>query len=187
MNFDALIDKFVERVNACPREPLYEYEISPSVRVGAQADEIYGQWDWAIKPYENIDWVENLEKKLPAAFPAAFRSLIRRYIFPHFEFAPIQFFGNTPEAKAESWELRTGIFNDKHLSKCLLEHGFIQFARPDTGDYDAICFDTNSQKRHSEYLIVRVDHESILCNDKIQVTEIIAPSFHGLIERQLEV
>jgi hypothetical protein len=187
MNFDALIDTFVEKVNAYPREPLYEYEIGPSVRLGASADEIYGQWDWAIKRYENIYWVENLETQLPWAFPESFRSLIKRYIFPHFEFAPIQFFGNTPEAKAELWELRTGIFKDKSLSKCLLEHGFIQFARPDTGDYDAICFDTNSKGRCSEYSIVRIDHKSILCNDKIRVTEILAPSFHEFIERQLEV
>lgn len=59
----------------------------------------------------------------------------------------------------------------------LLQHGYLQFARPDTGDYDPICFDTRRRLKGGEHPVVRVDHESILCNKRIGTVTEIAPSF----------
>lgn len=185
MNFDALIDSFVEQVNASPRELLFDYEVPQSVRIGTSPDAVYGMWDWKIKRYEGIDWLENLEAKLPSQFPKSFRSLVNRYIFPQFDSGPLQFLANTPEGVNNLYELRTGIFKDKCLSASLLRNGFLQFARNFSGSYDPICFDTNNKETASEYPIVNIDHESILCHDKIEITNVLAPSFAELIERHL--
>jgi hypothetical protein len=184
-NFDSLIDRFVEQVNASPREPLFDYEVPQSVRISTFPDAVYGMWDWNIKRYEATDWLEDLEARLPSQFPKSFRSFVGRYIFPQFEFGTLHFLANTPEGVDEPYELRTGIFKDKFLSNSLLRNGFIQFARPKSGDYNPICFDTNSKGIASEYPIVNIDHEQILCHDKIEITEIIAPSFAELVEEQL--
>lgn len=179
-----LIYQLVERVNESPREPLHEFEISPSVRVSAVNDELFGEWNWKIKTHENINWVEDLEMRLPARFPASFRALITHYIFPRFEIGPLEIFGNTPEAKDSRWDLRTGIFNDKFLSKTLLDGGFIQFARPCCGSYDPICFDTNRKNTDGEFPVVMLDHECAL-DYQINIIELVGASFREIVERHL--
>ena len=134
----------------------------------------------------DINWVEELEGKVARRFPVSFHSLISRYEFSPFDCKGIFFFGNTREVKEEREELRFAIFQDKILSECLLKSGYVQFGRPDTGDYDAICFDTNQKRSNREYPIVRIDHEGILCFSQIRVTEILAPSFYKFIKSVAE-
>ena len=133
MNTDEKIDELVKQINAAPREPKLAYEVPPSVRLKAVHDETYESRDWNIMSCDTIDWVEDLEAKLPGRFPKSFRSLITRYIFPQFEIGDLELLANTPEGVSGSHELRTGIFNDKYLSAALLQNGFIQFARPAGG------------------------------------------------------
>lgn len=182
---DALIDESVARVNASPREPHDEYDAPPSVRVGASPDAVYGRWDWHIRRWPQIDWVEPLEAKLPQPFPKSFRSLVTRYIFPQVELGSLQLLANTPESVEELYELRTGIFEDKYLSECLLQAGFVQFARPAGGGYNPICFDTNRRGANAEYPVVIIDHEAIFCHSQIKVAE-VSPSFISVVMKYLE-
>jgi hypothetical protein len=61
----------------------------------------------------------------------------------------------------------------------------VQIGRPDTGDFDAICFDLNEQTQNHEYRIVQVDHEDILCNWKVRVLGELWPSFIEVINMTL--
>ena len=61
----------------------------------------------------------------------------------------------------------------------------MQIGRPDTGDFDAICFDLNHQPQNREYRVVQVDHEDILCNSEVRVTGELWPSFIKLVEAAL--
>lgn len=188
MKHDELIDAFVAHVNTTPREPLNEttLPLTESVHVGDAPDELFDTWDWNIKRRDDIDWIDKLNTRLPRRFPPSFYSLVSRYIFPRFIFGTLDFFANTPEAAEENGELRRAIFCDKYLSPTLLAHGFIQFARPDTGHYDAICFDTNHRASKEEYSIVRIDHEGVLRKEKIHITEVIAISFPALLQQHLK-
>lgn len=181
MSFDALIDQFVERVNASQREPLFDEDAPLSVRISTLPGEANGGWEWRIKRCENINWVEELEVKLPRPFPKSFRSFIARYVFPQFDFGPMRFLANTPEGIEEVDELRTGIFQDRHLSAVLLQNGFIQFARVAGGGYDPVCFNVNEEVAALEHEIVVLDHERILCYDEIKITKILAPCFGELL------
>ena len=71
------------------------------------------------------------------------------------------------------------------LPELLIPARYVQIGRPDTGDFDAICFDLNEQAQNRECRIVRVDHEDILCNWKVRVSGQLWPSFIKLVEAAL--
>ena len=124
---------------------------------------------------ENALWIDDLEAKLPKRFPASFRSLITRYSFAAFDCGELSFFANLGDGSDE--DLSVAVFRDRFLSDATLQAGFIQFARPVGGSYDPICFDANRSRSNQEFPIVRLDHEAILCRDKIRVIEEVADSF----------
>lgn len=177
---DALVDIFVAKVNSGQREPIVIdiYETPASVLEG-EPDEFFNS-DWAVKPYNGVDWVEPLEKRLGCSLPAAYKSLVSRYIFPGFEAGGILFFGNTPEG-TEYYELRERIFKDRLLFDALSSNGFIQFGTADWVNYDPVCFDYN-RRSVSDCPVVRIDHEGVLCSDVVRVVEQIASSFRDFLE-----
>lgn len=179
MNTDAKIDDWVAHVNASHREPLFDDEAPSSVVVGEPTGEDYPLWDWNIKRYSNIDWIEAMQARLPAPFPSSFRSLVSRYIFPEFDFGPLCLLANTPEKIAPLHELRSVIEHDEDLARVIIECGYLPFARPATGDFDLVCFDSNanSNAKDDEFSIVRIDHESVFIHNEIRVTETISRNF----------
>ena len=125
---------------------------------------------------ESAPWVDALEAKLPKRFPASFRSLVTRYTFPSFEAGGLSFFPNTGVNSSE--ELSVAIFNDRIIAGATLKAGYIQFARPEGGSYDPICFDARRAVSNHEFPIVLLDHEEILCRDRIYESERVADSFY---------
>ena len=105
-------------------------------------------------------WIEVLESKLPRRLPSSFRSLVTRYAFASFDLPPLTLFGNT--GVDEEDDLNVVIFRDRIMAQSTLRNGYIQFARPDSGSYDPICFDARKSAANREYAIVRLDHEQIL-------------------------
>jgi len=187
LDIDNLVDRFVEKVNTGYREPIFIAidKTPPSVLVGDTGD--FGESDWMIKPYANVDWVEPLEQRTGHEFPLAYRSLITRYIFPRFEAGNILFFANTPEG-TDCYELRERIFCDETLHYVLSNAGYIQFGNPDPGsvNYDAACFDMNHYS-NGDCPIVTMDHEYILCDGIIDEVDQIAPSFYDYLKSIVEM
>src|SRR5712671_8231160 len=105
-----------------------------------------------IRREDNASRLRNLEEKLPKRLPLSFTSLLSRYSFPSFDIGGISFFG---------WEVVHTEFAGiappakGSLSELLLPSGYIQLGRPDTGDFDAVCFDLNTPKQNREYRIVQ--------------------------------
>jgi hypothetical protein len=56
-----------------------------------------------------------------------------------------------------------------------------------TFDYDPVCFDLKSRKKNREFSIVKLDHEEILCNERIKVVAELAPTFEQLVKTTIEV
>lgn len=116
---------------------------------------------------ENINLIENidanrsikLERLTNLKFPRSFKQFFNTFEFDTFYTNGIEFYGNTDCGGLD--DIFTAIFEDEIMSPCLLENGFLQFARPDCGSYDPICFNTN-KKKGDECEIVRICHESIL-------------------------
>jgi SMI1/KNR4 family protein SUKH-1 len=122
------------------------------------------------------------EEKLPNRLPESFESFLSRYSFPAFDVVGISLF---------AWESDSNVYSEEasaakgSLSELLLPAGYVQIGRPDTGDFDAVCFDLNEKRQNREYRIVQVDHEDILCNWKVQVSAELWPSFIKLVDRVL--
>jgi hypothetical protein len=173
---DQRIDAFVAAVNKSGRESM-PFEDVP---VPCQRTEIdfhgcpTGWCDWQIVPSTGAEWLGAVESKLPFRLPPTFRSLISRYVFPPFDAGPIQFF--SVGAEETGTEFRFAFLADPCMSPFLLQHGYMQFGRPKTGDYDPICFDFTVRKK-AEPPVVRIDHEEILCNERLRVIETISPAF----------
>jgi len=53
-------------------------------------------------------------------------------------------------------------------------------------DYDPVCFDVNSWKKDREMRVVKIDHEEILCNNRVKVVAELAPSFEALVLQTIE-
>ena len=128
-----------------------------------------------IEQIQHAHWIANLEEKLSKRYPRSFISFVTRYRFPSFEIGGIRFFANTGLNTED--ELAPEIFRDSIIFSTLTTNGYIQFARPAKGSYDPICFATNKPAKNREYPIVRIDHEQILCYDRIGKPQPLFQSF----------
>ena len=121
-----------------------------------------------IREEDNKTRLESLEGKLPARLPQSFASFLSRYSFPPFDVLGISLFG---------WESAANSYIDEasaakgSLSELLIPARYGQIGRPDTGNFDAVCFDLNQKCQNREYRIVQIDHEEILCYWRVQVSE----------------
>ena len=133
---------------------------------------------WKIVKGDNSKRIDKLQTQTGLPFPPSFRYFLDNYSFPAFELGPLMFFANTGEDIF--WELALRLFKDPHMSPALLRAGFLQIGTPFFHNYDPVCFDCKGPK--AEKRIIQIDHEEILCNDRIQVIGEIAPSFPELLK-----
>lgn len=138
--------------------------------------------DVPIREEENQSRLELFERKLSNRLPQSFASFLSRYSFPAFDVLGISLFGWDSDSNPYIEEASAA---KGSLSELLLPAGYVQIGRPDTGDFDAICFDLNEPVQNREYRIVQVDHEDILCNWKVRVSDELWPSFIKLVESAL--
>lgn len=132
-----------------------------------------------IREEDNKTRLELFEGELPARLPQSFVSFLAQYSFPSFDLLGISLFG---------WESSSNSYTDEasaakgSLSELLIPAGYVQIGRPDTGDFDAICFDLNQKSQNRECRIVQIDHEEILCNWRVHVSGELFPSFIKLVD-----
>jgi len=135
-----------------------------------------------IRPEDNASRLRTFQEKLPKRVPQSFESFLSRHSFPAFDVLGITLF----EWNSDSNKYIVEASAPKNsLSELLIPAGYVQIGRPDTGDFDAVCFDLNHQAQNREYRLVQVDHEEILCNWKVRVTGELWPSFIKLVESAL--
>jgi hypothetical protein len=176
---DGQVDAFVAAVNASHKLPLSCDSIPEPCRL-VETD---GFCDWRIVPSQGASWIPELEGQLPFGWPLTFRSLISRYLFPSFECGPLQFYSvGVTDPIQEVSELRTAVLRDRPLLAVLWKNGYLPFARPEDGSYDPVCFDRRKKADSTEPAIVRIDHEEILCRDRLRIKQIVSPSFGSLLE-----
>ena len=64
--------------------------------------------------------------------------------------------------------------------------GYIQFGKGPDLDYDPVSFDLKSRNKNGDYRIVKIDHEEILCNNRITLVAELAPSFEHLVRQTID-
>lgn len=151
-------------------------------------------WDLSA-PEEGIDWVrwkpvaystpvadvDALEARLPVHFPPLYRLLISQHRYLRVEFQSFCLLANPPSPGLDG--LAHEMFRDPVLSSVLLQHGFVQFAKADYCNYDPVCFNTARRAANGDMEVVCLDHEQILCYDRIRLVSVLAPSFRALLKQ----
>jgi hypothetical protein len=135
-----------------------------------------------IRKEDNAARLRDFEQQLPKRLPQSFAAFLATYSFPSFDIAGISLFDWDSDSNAYATEAAA---KSGSLSELLIPAGYVQIGRPDTGDFDAICFDLNLRKQKREYRIVRIGHEDILCNSRVWVSAELWPSFIGMVEHVL--
>ncbi len=123
--------------------------------------------------------LEELYSRLPARFPPLFELLLLSYRWAEVDLRLYTLLANPPGPDLTGFF--TQLSKDKALWNCLSRARYIQFGRGPDASYDPVCFDVRSRRKGGECRIVKIDHEEILCNDRIRVTAELAPSFRQLM------
>lgn len=137
-----------------------------------------------IRREDNLSRLHKFEARLNKRLPPSFVSLLSRYSFPSFDAGGISLFG---------WDSTDTEFSDVvppakgSLSELLLPAGYLQIGRPQTGSFDAVCFELCVQRQDREYCLVLADHEEILSNLCVRIRSGLWLSFRHFVEHQLSM
>lgn len=125
---------------------------------------------------------QELEARLPAPLPPLYRRLILSYRYLRVELGELCLLANPPSPGLAGLEQE--MFRDALLSRVMLQHGYIPFGKGAGGDYDPVCFNIARRTADGDMQVVRLDHEEILCYERIKVRAVLSPTFRQLVEQK---
>jgi hypothetical protein len=129
--------------------------------------------------------LDRLYASLPARFPPLFEQLVLTYRWREVDLRLYRLCGN-PVGSDFSGLLRN-MHYDRFIFPFLLRNGFIPFGKDPDIDYDPVCFNLRVRMKNREFEIIKLDHEEILCNERICVVAKLAPSFEQLVNETINL
>jgi hypothetical protein len=134
-----------------------------------------------IRPLSQPEWVVDIEKRIGCKLPETYRELVNRYAFPPLELGSIILFSNIGDGSYD--DITTAPFQDRILAAWVAQAGFFHFAKSACGKYDPICLDlANSRYPKQGSLVMKFDHEAILCELPQVERHVVSASFLELLE-----
>ena len=130
------------------------------------------------QPYSGPPRSAPLERRLGFRMPPLYRGLLDSYEWLPFEAAGLFVYGSAGLA-GDRDDIATRLFLDPAFVQVLVPARLFHFAGPDTGSYDPICIDL-STPGSIDGPVIWLDHEEILCNDRIKVVRRLSQSFAHL-------
>ena len=160
------------------------YPIVAEFAVG-EPDEL-GQTHWhPLKVSTDDHCLGPLYAKLPARFPPLFERLLLSYRWAEVDLQSYTLLPNPPGRELSRFFEQ--ISKDPGLWESLIPAGYIQFAKGPEYAYDPVCFDLKSRTKNGDCRIVKIDHEEILCNNRVKVVAELAPSFEELVRQTIRL
>jgi hypothetical protein len=145
----------------------------------------YGWKHWRpIEVHTEHSALDPIYAKVPARFPVLYERLVLSYRWAEVDLQTYTLHANPPGADLSG--LLEEMSGDSYLWNSLLRAGYIPFGKGPDMNYDRVCFDISSRKKNRDFRIVIIDHEEILCNDRIKVVKKLASSFYELILQTIE-
>jgi len=157
--------------------------ISQQLAVGAPDGYGFDKWR-PVQVNTASSLLEPLYAKLPARFPKLFELLILSYRWAEVDLMTYRLLANSPGPDLAG--LLEQMSKDPAIWGTLLPAGYIQFGKGPDLDYDPVCFDLKSRKKNRDCRIVKIDHEEILCNNRIKLVAELAPSFEHLVRQTID-
>jgi hypothetical protein len=170
-SFDKLSDmKSVEHIDAV------------KAQLGYGEPDSYGRKRWRpVQVATDPEHLEPLYSQLPARFPCLYERLVLSYRWADVDLQSLTLLANPPGTGLDG--LLHRMSKDPTLWRCLRKAGYIQFGKGTDIDYDPVCFDIRSRTRKGrDARIVKIDHEQILCYERVKVIEELASSFEELVQ-----
>jgi hypothetical protein len=159
------------------------YPIAWQLAVG-DADQ-YGFKRWRpIDVETEPSSLEIISAKLPARFPALYEKMVLSYRWAEVDLGKYRLLANPPGSDLGG--LLSEISKSPDLLQGTLSAGLIPFGRGPDMDFDPVCFDIKTRKQGGDCRIVKIDHEEILCNNRVKVVAELAPSFYQLVLQTIE-
>jgi hypothetical protein len=122
--------------------------------------------------------------KLPARFPALYEKMVLSYRWAEVDLGKYRLLANPPGSDLGG--LLSEMSKSSDLQGTLLPAGLIPFGRGPDMDFDPVCFDVKTRKQGGDCRIVKIDHEEILCNNRVKVVAELAPSFYQLVLQTID-
>jgi hypothetical protein len=119
--------------------------------------------------------------QLPAPLPPLYERLILSYRWPVTYLDSLTFVAH-PHGDGLSGLLGNMQYDSGIWQECTA-NGLIPFAKGFDVSFDPVCFDINRRTREGDCRIVRLDHEEIMCFERLVEIETIAPSFRDFVWR----
>ena len=179
-----LIERFIASFEKLDEMTAWDHDaVARQLAAGDPNQFGYKRWKPA-KVDTEMELLEPIYSKLPARFPPLFERLVLSYRWAEIDLQSCRLLANPPGRDL------SGLFDqmskDAVLWNCLLRAGYVRFGMGTGGDYDPVCFDISSRKKNRDCRIVKIDHEQILCNDRVKVIAEIASGFEELIVRTID-
>jgi len=180
-----LARKFVESFEVLGENLNFFEHLEPvAAQLASGPTDSYGQKRW--KPLavqtESAE-LGPLYGKLPARFPPLYEDLVLSYRWADVDLGNLTLLANPPGSGLGG--LLRRISGDTGLWETLIPNGYIPFGKGADYDYDPVCFDIKT-RTNRDYRVVKIDHEEILCNYRIEVVAELAPSFRALVLQTIE-
>lgn len=137
-----------------------------------------GRWR-PTKVYTEPSLLDPIYSTVPSRFPPLFERLVLSYRWAEVDLGSYRLLANPPGTRLDA--LLHEMSKDPIIWNCLLGAGYIQFGKGPDIDYDPVCFDISTQKKNGDYKIVKIDHEQILCHNRVQTVAELAPTFEQLM------
>ncbi|MGA9813143.1 MAG: hypothetical protein WBQ64_10220 [Terriglobales bacterium] len=184
MTDEQLLEHFVasfEKLN-----DLIAWENDPiSVQLSVGSPDEFGFSHWRPAVIETLpSQLESVYAKLPARFPKLFERLVLSYRWAEVDLGMCRLLANPPGPDLTGMLVQMS--RDPAIWGSLLPAGYIQFGKGPDVDYDPVCFDIKSRKKNGECRVVKIDHEEILCNNRVKLVAELAPSFRDLVLQTIE-
>jgi hypothetical protein len=181
---ERLVDSFVTSFERLNDLTVYGTDLVAEQLAVGDPDQI-GFRHWRpVKVSTDRSLLDRIYKELPARFPPLFELLLLSYRWAEVDLGPFRLIANPPGNDLGGFLKQMS--QDRGLWECLVPAGHMQFGKGPDNDYDPVCFDIQSRKKNSDCRIVKIDHEEILCNYRVKIVSVLAPSFEQLMLRTIE-
>ena len=153
----------------------------PSQLDGGVDDSRWARQIWTpARRRSDANAIAQVYQRIPARLPPMYEQLILSYRWLEVELGGIvRLLANPPGPAFQG--LINHMTADPELCAVLFPLGLIPFGKASGGNYDPICFDTQRRNSSGDCPIVRVEHESLLCNGQVGQTWQVASTFRGLV------
>ena len=183
---EQLLARYVAAFKKLDEMVVDEFSMAPSEQLATGEEDEYGRRLWKPISFETPQpFLDEIYAELPNQFrfPRLFEQLLLSYRWAEVDLDTYRLLANPPGDDLNGFFQK---MSHPDFWDVLIPAGFIPFGKGPDVDYDPVCFDINTRKQGGDCRIVKIDHEEILCNNRVKVVAELAPSFYQLVLQTIE-